>query len=67
MDVGGQRHALAVLLPRERDRVPILQVAGWGPGRAGRMREISPSPAFDLRTVQPLVSHYTDSAIPVHG
>jgi hypothetical protein len=64
MDVGGQPHALAVLLPREMDPVPILQVAGWAPGR---VREISPSPAFDPRSVQPLASRYTDSAIPAHG
>jgi hypothetical protein len=67
MDVGGQRHALAVLLPRGRDPVPISQVAGWAPGRAGRLREISPSPAFDPQIIQPLASRYTDSDIPAHG
>jgi hypothetical protein len=67
MDLGGHRHTLAVLLPRERDPVPILQEAGWVPGRAGRVQEISPSPAFDPRTAQPLASRYTDSAIPAHG
>ena len=30
------------------------------------MRKISPPPAFDLRTVQPVVSRYTDRAIAVH-
>jgi len=58
--VGGQRQALAALLRGERDPAPTLQVAGWDPGRAGRVQEISPSPAFDPRNVQPLASRYTD-------
>jgi hypothetical protein len=32
MGVGGQRHALTAL-PRKRDPVPIVQEAGWAPGR----------------------------------
>ena len=57
---GGQRHALAALLPGERYPEPILQEADWDPGWAGRVREISPSPAFDPRTVQHLTSRCTD-------
>jgi len=35
-------------------------------GRSGRLRKI-PHPAdFDLRTVQPVASHYTDYAIQAH-
>jgi len=35
------------------DPVPIVQEAGWAPGR---------SPGFDSRTVQPVASCYTDYA-----
>ena len=35
-------------------------------GRSGRVRKISPPPGFDPRTVQPVVSRYTDWAIPAH-
>ena len=31
MEVGGQRHAPAALLP-EKDPVPIVQEAGWATG-----------------------------------
>jgi hypothetical protein len=67
MEVGGQRHALVSLLPGERDPVPTLQEAGSDPGWAGRVQEISPSPAFDPRTVQPLARRNIDWAIPAHG
>jgi hypothetical protein len=45
-----------------KDPVPIVQEAGWAPGRSGRVRKISPSPGFDSRTVQSVVSRYTDRA-----
>jgi len=43
-------------------------IGGWvGPqGRSGWVRKISPPPRFDPRTVQPVVSRYTDWAIPAH-
>jgi hypothetical protein len=44
-------------------------VAGWvgnGVGLGGRLRKILPSPGFTPQTVQPVVSRYTDCAIPVH-
>ena len=34
-------------------------------GRSGRLLKLSPPPGFNLRTVQPLASRYTDCAIPV--
>jgi hypothetical protein len=37
--------------------VPIVQEAG-----SGRVRKISPPPGFDPRTLQPVVSRYTDWA-----
>jgi hypothetical protein len=58
----GQRHAPAVLYPRER---PGTHCTGaWvGPradlDRCGKSR---PPPGFDPRTVQPVVSRYTDWA-----
>ena len=32
--------------------------------RSGRVQKISPPPGFDLRTVQPVASRYTNCAIP---
>jgi len=40
---------------------------GGSQDRSGRVRKISPPPpGFDLWTVQPVASHYTDYAIPAH-
>ena len=49
------------LYPWERDPVPIVQEAGWTQGQvwAGAENLASP-PAFDPRTVQSVVSGYTD-------
>ena len=44
-----------------KDKVPILQEAGWAPGRYGRVEKLAP-PGFDPPTVQPIVSRYTDWA-----
>ena len=52
MGVGGQCHALAA--------------AGWPHGWSGQVRNISPPPGFDPRTVQPVVSRYTDCVNPAH-
>ena len=43
-----------------KDPELIAQEAGWDPG--GKLREISPPPGFDLRTVQPVASRYNDYA-----
>jgi hypothetical protein len=58
--VGCQRHAPAALYPRERPATHC--VGGWVGPRAcldgcGKFR---PPPGFDLRTVQPVASRYTD-------
>jgi hypothetical protein len=45
-----------------KDQVPIVQEARWAQGRSGQVRKISPLPGFDPRTVQPVVSRYTDWA-----
>ena len=60
----GQRHALAALYPRERPGTHCT--GGWVGLRAGLdiCGKSRPPPGFDLRTVQPVVSRYTDYAIP---
>jgi len=62
--VGGQRHALAALLPGNT-RYPLYRRLGRPQGRSGGMRKISPTPGFDPRTDQTVVSRYTDWVIPV--
>ena len=57
--VGGQHHAPAAL-PPIKTRYPMYRRLGGLQGRSGRMRKISPSLGFDPRTVQSVVSRYTD-------
>jgi hypothetical protein len=45
---------------------PLCRGLGELQGRSGRVRKISPTPAFDPRTVEPVVSRYTDWAVPGH-
>jgi hypothetical protein len=45
--------------------VPIVQEAEWDAGSV-QMWKISPLPGFDPRTIQPLVSSYTDYTVLVH-
>ena len=65
MWVGDQRHAPAAL-PPGKEPVPVVQEAGWNPGRGGRVLKISPLPGFDPRTLQPVASRYTDWVISAH-
>jgi hypothetical protein len=46
--------------PGKETRYPLYRRLGGPQGRSGRLRKISPPPAFDPRTVQPVASHYTD-------
>jgi len=62
----GQRHAPAAL-PPGKTRYTLYRRLGGLQGRSGRVRKISPPPGFDIRTVQPVTSRYTDCAIPAHG
>ena len=64
--MSGQRHAPAALAPGKA-RYPLYGRLGDTRGRSGQVRKISPSPGFDRWTVQPVVSRYTDSAIPAHN
>jgi hypothetical protein len=47
------------LYPRE-DPVPIVQEAGWAPGPFWTCAKNLAPPGFDPRTVQTVVSRYTD-------
>ena len=66
MRVGGQGHAQAALFPWNSPGTHCI--GDWvGPQRrSGRVRKISPPPGIDPRTVQPVVSRYTDWAIPAY-
>jgi len=44
----------------------LYRKLGGPQGRPARMRKISPLPAFDPRTVQPVASRYTDCVLPSH-
>ena len=66
MGVGGQRHA-PTALPPGMTRYPLYRRLGGPQGRSGRVRKISPFSGFDPRTVQPVVSRYTDCSIPDHS
>jgi hypothetical protein len=63
LDGVGGRHAPAAL-PLGKDPVPIV-IGGWVGPRAGLdiCGKSRPPPGFDPRTVQPVVSRYTDCAI----
>jgi hypothetical protein len=59
MGVGGQHHAPAAL-PPGMIRYPLYMRLGRPQGRSGRVLKILPPPGFDPRTVQLVVSRYTD-------
>ena len=48
------------LLTPGKTRYPLCSRLGGPQGRSGQVRKISPPPGFDPRTVQPVVSRYTD-------
>ena len=52
--------------PTGKSRYPLYRRLGGTQGRSGQVRKISPPPGFDLWTVQPAASRYTDWAIPAH-
>ena len=43
-----------------KTRYPLYRRLGGPQGRSGQVRNISPPPGFDPRTVQPVASRYTD-------
>jgi hypothetical protein len=50
--------------PRERPGTQLYRRLGWLQGRSGRVQKISPPPGFDPRVVQPIMTCYTEYAIP---
>jgi hypothetical protein len=65
MGVGGQHYAPGALLSAERPcTVRIAQGQGGPQDLSGRTWKTFPPPGFDLRTVHPVASLYTDYAIP---
>ena len=63
--MGGQSHD-PTALPPAKTRYPFYSRLGRAQCRSGRVRKILPPPGFDTLTVQPVVSGYTDWAIPAH-
>ena len=59
LEVSGQQHAAATLYPG-KDPVPIVQEAGWAPGPVWTGVENLVLTRIQSRTVQPVVSRYTD-------
>ena len=57
--MGGQGHATATL-PPGKTRFPLYKRLGVPYDRSGHVPKISPRPAFDPRTVQPVASVYND-------
>ena len=66
MGLGGQRHTPAALPPGKKPGSLFYEKLCGFQGRSGRVRKISPPPAFDPRTVQSVASVYFDYAIPAH-
>jgi hypothetical protein len=65
MEVGGYRHASTGLPPGMTPYL-LYRRLGEPQGRPGWVRENSPQPGFDPRTIQPAASLYTDYAILAH-
>ena len=66
MEVGGQHHDPAALLPGKILGTRLYKMLGEPQSRSGQVRKISLPPGFDSRTVQPVASRCTDYAIPGH-
>ena len=63
--MGGIRYAPAALSPG-MTRYPQYKRLSGPQGQSERVRNVSPAPGFDSRTVEPVASRYTDHAIPAH-
>jgi len=63
----GEGSASGRSLPSGKTRYPLYRRLGGPQDRSGEVRKISPPTGFDTRTVQPVVSRYTDWATgPTH-
>ena len=49
-------------LPPRKTQYTLYRRLGGPQGQSGHVQKISPPPGFDLWTVQPVASHYTDYA-----
>jgi hypothetical protein len=65
MGVGGQCHVPATLASG-KTWYPLYRRLGGPQGQSGWMQKISPPTVFDPQIVQPVVSRWTDWAIPAH-
>jgi hypothetical protein len=65
MGMAGQRHAQAAL-PPGKIRYQFYRRLGGPHDQSRRVRNISPAPGFDPRTVQLLATRYTEWVIPVN-
>jgi hypothetical protein len=64
-EVGGQhQHHTPRHFTPGKDSVLIVQEAGWASEPVWPWQKLSPQLGFDLQTVQPVVSHCTDWAVP---
>jgi hypothetical protein len=66
MGVSGQRHSPG-RFTYWMTRYPLHRRLGGPQGPSGHVRKISPLPAFDTPTVQPVPSRYADWAIPAQN
>lgn len=65
MVVCGHRHAPAALLLWKRSGTLCTEV--WGPqGRSRWVQKLSPPPGFELQTVRPVASRYTNYTVPAY-
>jgi hypothetical protein len=58
----GSASLLGRFLPPGKTRYPLCRRLGGPHGRCGQVRNVSPPPGFDPRTVHPVASRYTDWA-----
>ena len=65
--VGGRHNAPAALFPAKETWYPLYRRLGGLQGRFGPVQKILLPLGFDPQTIQPVMSCYTDSAIPVHN
>jgi hypothetical protein len=67
MGVGGHCHALAALPSRKQTWCPLYRRLDVPQGWPEQVQNISAPTGFNLRIVQPTVSHYTNYTILAHG
>jgi len=61
--VDGHRHAPGALSPGKEKSRPSYRRLSGPQNRYGQVRNISPPPAFDPRTIYPIASRYNSNAV----